>query len=130
MLGMFCVVSPASALELKLGLETYQIEVASTPAQRQRGLMYRPQLAPNQGMLFVYPQAGDHRIWMKNMVIPLRVYWIDASFEVIDLQRLAPCSSEPCPVFAARRDSMYILELGDYEHRLAVGDSLEGIRAE
>ncbi len=130
LLWVSCVASSASALELKLSLETYQIEVANTPAQRQLGLMHRPHLAPDEGMLLVYPQAGDHQIWMKNMLIPLRVYWIDAGFEVIDVQRLEPCSSNPCPVYSASRDSKYILELGDYDHALAIGDGVMGIRIE
>jgi uncharacterized membrane protein (UPF0127 family) len=120
----------ASAAELQLSGDIYQIEMAITPAQRQQGLMYRSQLGRRQGMLLVYPQAGDHRIWMKNVLISLRVYWIDASFEVIEVQRLEPCRGEPCPIYAAVRDSQYVLELGDYDHPLAAGDKIEGIRGE
>ena len=117
-----------SAAELQLGGDIYQIEMAVTPAQRQQGLMYRSQLGRRQGMLLVYPQVGDHRIWMKNVPISLRVYWIDASFEVIEVQRLEPCRGEPCPIYAAGRYSQYVLELGDYDHPLAAGDKIEGIR--
>ena len=123
-------IGSVSAAELRLGGDLYQIETAVTPAQRQQGLMHRSQLGPRQGMLLVYPQAGDHRIWMKNVLIPLRVYWIDASFEVIEAQRLKPCRGEPCPVYAASRDSQYVLELGDYDHSLAAGDKIEGIRGD
>ena len=119
-----------SAAELQLGGDIYQIEMAMTLAQRQQGLMYRSQLGRRQGMLLVYQQAGDHRIWMKNVPISLRVYWIDASFEVIEVQRLEPCRGDPCPIYAAGRDSQYVLELGDYDHPLAAGDKLEGIRAD
>ena len=122
------VIGSVSALEIQLGEDIYQIEPAKTPAQRQQGLMYRSQLGPRQGMLLIYPQAGDHRIWMKNVLIPLRVYWIDASFEVIEVQRLEPCRAAPCPVYAASRDSQYVLELGDYHHPLAAGDKIEGLR--
>jgi uncharacterized membrane protein (UPF0127 family) len=118
---------PVAALELKLGQEFYQIELATTQGQRQQGLMHRLQLGPRQGMLLVYSQAGDHRIWMKNMVIPIRVYWIDASSVVIGVQRLEPCDAQPCPIFAVAGDSQYILELGDYDHPLEVGDRIENI---
>jgi len=89
--------------------------------------MYRQHLAPRQGMLLVYPQAGDHRIWMKNMRIPLRVYWIDENFVVVGQQRLQPCSASPCPVYSVPADTQYILELGDYEHRLEPGDKIEAL---
>ena len=124
------VTGPVSAAELQLGGDIYQIEMATTPAQRQQGLMYRSQLGRRQGMLLVYPRVGDHRIWMKNVPISLRVYWIDASFEVIEVQRLEPCRDEPCPIYAAGRDSQYVLELGDYDHPLAAGDKIEGIRGD
>ena len=77
-------IGSVSAVDWQLGEEIYQIEIARTPARRQQGLMHRSHLGPRQGMLLVYSQAGDHRIWMKNVLIPLRVYWIDASFEVIE----------------------------------------------
>ena len=120
--------SSVQAIELMLGQSAYEIEIAETPPQRQRGLMHRQHLGPHQGMLLVYPQAGDHRIWMKNMLIPLRVYWIDADFVVVAMQRLQPCSASPCPVYSVPADTRYILELGDYEHRLEPGDKIEALR--
>jgi uncharacterized membrane protein (UPF0127 family) len=130
LLLLFSAFVPVAAIELKLGQAFYQVEMATTPGQRQQGLMHRQQLAPGEGMLLVYPQAGDHRIWMKNMLIPLRVYWIDAEFTVIDMQRLEPCAGSPCPVYSVSRDSMYILELGDYDHPLAPGDRIEEIKVD
>ena len=130
LLLLFASFSPVHAVELHLAQDYYQIELATTVAQRRLGLMHRSRLGPRQGMLLVYPQAGDHRIWMKNMLIPLRVYWIDASSVVIGVQRLEPCSAEPCPVYAVAGDSQYILELGDYAHPLDVGDKVENIRSD
>ena len=129
-LMVYAAIHPAHALELQLGSEVYQVEVAQTMEQRRQGLMFRQQLGPRQGMLFVYPQSGDHRIWMKNMLIPLQVYWIDANFSVIGVRRLEPCHQAPCPVYSMYRESQYVLELGDYQHSLAVGDRLVGVRIE
>jgi uncharacterized membrane protein (UPF0127 family) len=119
----------ADTLELTLGSEVYQVELATTTEQRRRGLMQRQYLAPRQGMLLVYSRPGNHRIWMKNMLIPLWVYWIDVTHTVIGRHRLEPCMQQPCPVYSANGDSKYILELGDYEHPLAVGDRVAGIPA-
>jgi hypothetical protein len=130
LLLFFGSIDTVYALELKLGQDSYQIELATTPQQRQLGLMHRTQLGPRQGLLLVYPQAGDHRIWMKNMLIPLRVYWIDASSVVLDVQRLEPCNAEPCAVYAVAGKSQYILELGDYTHPLEVGDRIDNIRGD
>jgi len=112
---------------LEIGKSAYQIELAVSPAQRRQGLMYRQQLKSRQGMLLVYEHAGDHRIWMKNMRIALRVYWIDEDFTVISVQRLQPCRNSPCPVFSAPRPARFVLELGDYDHALGPGDTIEGL---
>jgi uncharacterized membrane protein (UPF0127 family) len=114
-------------VDLDIGKSAYQIELAVSPAQRRQGLMYRQRLESRQGMLLVYPHAGDHRIWMKNMRIALRVFWIDEDYTVISVQRLQPCSSSPCPVFSAPRPARFVLELGDYEHALGPGDRVEGL---
>ena len=118
----------ARKIELLIGGAVYQVEIAASSQQRRKGLMHRPYLSPSQGMLLLYPEAGDHRIWMKNMLIPLRVYWIDKDFTVIDMQRVEPCSTTPCAIYSVDRDSRYILELGDYEHPLVPGDRIESLR--
>jgi len=114
-------------IEIRLGQTSYQVELALTPAQRRKGLMYREQLAGNAGMLLVYPRSGDHRVWMKNMRIPLQVIWIDAGFTVRHIQRLEPCETSPCPVFSAPVAVRYILELGDQVHQVELGDQIEGL---
>ena len=127
LLLFFASYNAVHALDLRLGQDDYQVELAASPEQRRLGLMHRSQLGPRQGMLLVYSRADDHRIWMKNMLIPLRVYWIDANSVVIAVQRLEPCNAEPCPVYFVAGDSQYILELGDYDHSLEVGDRIENI---
>ena len=115
-------------IELKLGDASYRIELATTFEQRSVGLMHRQRLGPSQGMLLVYPDSGDRRIWMKNVLIPLRVYWIDADFTVLAERRLEPCRASPCETYAIDAPARYVLELGDYEHPLAPGDRIDGLR--
>lgn len=126
-----CLASGSTAageiVGLDIGKSAYQIELVVSPEQRRQGLMFRQRLDSRQGMLLVYPQAGDHRIWMKNMRIALRVFWIDEDFTVIKVQRLQPCSNAPCPVFSAPLPARFVLELGDYEHALGPGDRIEGL---
>lgn len=114
-------------LEISVGAVKYQVEVAQTGPERRQGLMRRASLDRHSGMLLVYQKSGDHRIWMKNMLIPLRVYWIDSDARVIEMQRLEPCQEAPCPVYGATRASRYVLELSDHEHALEAGDIIEGL---
>ncbi len=117
----------AREIELDLNGKAYRIELALTSAERRLGLMYREHLAPDAGMLLVYRNSGDHRIWMKNVKIPLRVHWINSAFEVVDVQRLEPCSADPCPVYSARRESRFVLELSDDAQVLRPGDVITGL---
>jgi len=54
----------------------FTVELASTPDQAQRGLMWRESLSPDAGMLFVYEPARPASIWMENTQIPLDILYI------------------------------------------------------
>lgn len=58
------------------------VEVMRTPPQIQRGLMYRTHLPPGDGMLFVFPRAGERRFWMKNTLIALDIIFVGADLMV------------------------------------------------
>ncbi len=114
--------------EVAINDARYRIELATTATARQQGLMHRSSLGNDRGMLLVYPRAGEHAIWMKNMRIPLRVYWIDTEFRVVAIRRLEPCRADPCPTYRPAVESRYVLELNDREHPIALGDRLTGLR--
>ena len=52
------------------------IEVARTASQRNQGLMFRTELMPNAGMLFVYDSPGTVSMWMKNTILSLDMLFI------------------------------------------------------
>jgi uncharacterized membrane protein (UPF0127 family) len=54
------------------------LEVARTDAQRERGLMYRTQLPPHTGMIFVFDRDEFVNFWMKNTLLPLDMIFIAA----------------------------------------------------
>ena len=113
--------------QLVLGGEVYSIEIARSAEQRNRGLMFRDLMEERDGMLFMYPRSGYHRIWMKNTLMTLTVIWIDESSQIIDIKILPPCVYDPCPIYGVSKPSKYILELSGENHFLEPGLRIDGL---
>lgn len=54
----------------------FDVELALTPPQQSRGLMFRTEMADNEGMLFVFSDVQMRSFWMKNTLIPLDMLFI------------------------------------------------------
>lgn len=88
---------------------TFMLEVAKDEAARERGLMFRRELAPDRGMLFVFPEEADHTFWMKNTYIPLDMIFIGSDFRVVGVIKDArPLTLEPRSVGVPSR---YVVEV-------------------
>jgi len=75
-----------------------EVELATTPEQRQLGLMYRERLAPGTGMLFIFPQAAPQSFWMKNTKISLDILYLDDAGKVVRIhERTTPFSETSLP---------------------------------
>jgi len=106
----------AAQLPLRIGPHAFQVEVAATPQQRQRGLMGRTHLAADGGMLFVFEQPGRHCFWMRDTPLPLSIAFIDAAGRIASLADMQPRSdSLHCPNTEVR----YALEVrqGEFQRR-------------
>jgi len=87
------------------------MEMATTPIQRMNGLMFRERLAADQGMVFVFPEAGKHPFWMKNTQIPLDMIRLDAGYRIVDIQEANPCLQKDCPIYTPQSDASYVIEI-------------------
>src|SRR3546814_7819540 len=56
----------------------FDVEVARTDAEQDRGLMFRTSLPENGGMLFPFKKPRIGSFWMKNTLIPLDMILIRA----------------------------------------------------
>jgi uncharacterized membrane protein (UPF0127 family) len=112
-------------VELRVGSETFTVEVARTPEQRRKGLMHRSSIGENEGMLFVFERDRHLSFWMKNTEIPLSIAYISSDGEIREIRELEPHSERSVESSYAVR---YALELprGAFERAGAeVGDRLE-----
>jgi uncharacterized protein len=77
-------------IELTAGFHRIEAEVAANNPDRMQGLMNRRSMGPNQGMLFVFPQAARHCMWMRNTFLPLSVAFLDDDGRIINIEDMAP----------------------------------------
>ena len=90
----------------------FRVEIAANEADRERGLMFRTQLAADHGMLFIYPDARIRNFWMKNTLIPLDILFFDADKRLINISaNTRPCKTADCPTYASSAPAQYVLEL-------------------
>ncbi|MDR0644024.1 MAG: DUF192 domain-containing protein [Treponema sp.] len=72
------------------GKATLVAEVAETMEERQRGLMFRKELADGKGMLFVFERDQILSFWMKNTHIPLSIAFIGGDGRIVEIHDMEP----------------------------------------
>ena len=75
------------------------VEIADTPAERERGLMGRTSLDEDAGMLFTYDEETSGGYWMKDTLIPLSIAFLGAEGRILRILDMEPCRADPCPVY-------------------------------
>ena len=84
-------------VDVPIGRETFTLEVADDDAERERGLMYRREMAADRGMLFVFPDSDFRSFWMKNTRIPLDILYLDATGQVVSVRQMVPHDESGVP---------------------------------
>jgi uncharacterized membrane protein (UPF0127 family) len=98
----------ASFVELTAGIHRIEAELAHTAALRTRGLMQRRSLPRNYGMLFVFPEAAKHCMWMRNTPLPLSVAFLDEQGRIINVAEMKPLSDD---THCAEQPARFALEM-------------------
>ncbi len=110
--------------ELRMGTTTIELLIADTPEKQIQGLSGLAVLHPTQGMLFVFGASDYHQIWMKDMLFPLDILWMDQDFKIVDIKHAATPESYP-EIFTPHEKSDYVLELNagfTEKNNIKIGD--------
>jgi uncharacterized membrane protein (UPF0127 family) len=95
-------------VQLNAGMHLIHAEVAADYGSRMTGLMFRATMPPNAGMLFIFDDAQQQCMWMKNTLLPLSVAFIDERGVIINIEDMAPQTEDS---HCAKRPSLYALEM-------------------
>ena len=88
-------------VELSAGMHRIDAQVAQAPLERQIGLMNRPEMPQQEGMLFVFEQPSEQCFWMKNTLLPLTAAFVADDGTIVNLEDMKPqtldshCSKKP-----------------------------------
>jgi uncharacterized membrane protein (UPF0127 family) len=110
-----------------IGDVVIELEVAETPEQQSLGLMFRPSLPDNRGMLFPFERPRFTRFWMRNVEISLDMIFMSGD-EVISIDHdVPPCREPICPTYGPDALVTQVIELRGgraAELGLEVGDRI------
>lgn len=104
------------------GEVAYYVELVDDRRERARGLMYRPSMLPDWGMLFLYPSPRPLSFWMQNTFIPLDMVFIGGDGVVVGVVE----NAEPLTTTSRSvpGESQFVLELNAgqaAEHGIGAG---------
>lgn len=87
------------------------VEVANDDPERKLGLSFRKYLGDYNGMFFMYDSNTLSPFWMKDMLIPLDIIFIDEKGFIVDIKAdQQPCSAIYCPYIYPKAQYRYVLE--------------------
>jgi uncharacterized membrane protein (UPF0127 family) len=114
-------------IPLNVGLYVIKAEVAATPAEREQGLMFREQMAPNEGMVFLFESPASVCMWMKNTLIPLSVAFIDENGKIVNIEDMQPQTTDS---HCSKKSIRYALEMnrGWFKQKnIKAGSKVDGL---
>lgn len=100
--------------KVSLGGKTFVVEIAESPDQHERGLMFRTKMGEDEGMLFIFKNTETRFFWMKNTLIDLAIGYFDAEMKLIDIKEMKSGKGVPdaaLPSYASAQPAKYALEM-------------------
>lgn len=101
------------------GYKCLRLETVDSPEAIRQGLSGRESLPSDQGLLFVFPEPGQHCLWMKDMKFSIDMIWLDADKKVVTVKEDVQPDSFPdsfCPSSPAK----YVIEVNSGVARKAL----------
>ncbi|MFK4383083.1 DUF192 domain-containing protein [Bradyrhizobium sp. USDA 223] len=93
----------------KNGVQVFSVEMATTPEEKETGLMYRKELADGKGMLFDFNLEQEISMWMKNTYVSLDMIFIRADGRILRIaENTEPLSTK---IISSRGPARAVLEV-------------------
>lgn len=96
---------------VKINTSVYRLQLADNDIERTQGLSGVKELPVNGGLLMVFDEDSECGIWMKDMLIPLDIVWLNSAKEVIFIKKNVSPDLGTSTVFKPKELCRYVLEL-------------------
>jgi hypothetical protein len=106
---------------LRIGGEVFRLEVAADTQARMRGLMERPRIEPDGGMLFIFPEPALQSFWMANCLVDIDIAYVDDRGVIVATHQMR---AEPLPR-RGEPEWRYEARLARYPSRVPVRFAIE-----
>lgn len=106
--------------------EVFSVTLADTDRSRAKGLGGVTSLGDREGMLFVFDAPGVYQFWMKDMLIPIDMLWINSKQQIVHIEHAVTPDSYP-KTFGSGVVAQYVLEVPAgtaQELDIKIGDTL------
>lgn len=103
-----------------------QVSVADSDLERKQGLSGVESMAATEGKLFVFDKEGDYKMWMKDMLIPLDIIWINNERRIVHIEQNVSPDTYPT-VYGSPEPARFVLELNAFfvsTFNIEVGDTV------
>lgn len=101
---------PANINLVEINGVRVMVDTAISPEARNQGLSGRPELAEDEGMLFVFDITSEYGFWMKDMNFPIDMIWIAEDGKIVYIKKDARPELYP-EVYIPDRKAKYVLEV-------------------
>ncbi|MCA9291087.1 MAG: DUF192 domain-containing protein [Phycisphaerales bacterium] len=106
---------------VRIGDRVFHLEVAADDATRAQGLMGRTSIAPDGGMLFIFPAAAERSFWMGHCLVDMDIMFLDGRGFVTAIHEM----TVEAPQGETESDYQYELRLADYPSRIPAQFAIE-----
>lgn len=110
-----------------VGNKDFSVEVVDTNYLLEKGLSGHAPLLDGEGMLFVFKNEGKYGFWMKDMLFPIDIIWIDENFKIVHIEKNIGPETYP-KTFYPDSFARYVLEIKAGESQMLqikIGDSVK-----
>lgn len=101
---------PSPSVMIRIEKARINASLAKSYFQKARGLMLRPVLKENEGMLFDFKTESFPSMWMFGMRFPIDILWLDMGFRIVHIEK--SCSPKKFwKIYSTKKKARYVLEV-------------------